>query len=423
MPTRIKGDQDFYVQNENDLTGSGNTGAGAGTSTRLANINPDIGYPSETAAGSDTGTFSLIRLLKRLLSIKLPDAVGGRVPVDGSGVTQPISGTVTANTGLTQPLTDTQLRATPVPVSGTVTANAGTGNFAHNLAQIGGASIAVNSGTLDAGTQRVTLATDGPAVTRLGDLTETAPGTDTASAGLNGRLQRIAQRITTLITLFPSSLGQKTKANSFAVTLASDQDALSATQSGTWTTRLQDGSGNAITSAARGLERALTVQLVDSSGTQITSFGGVSSGNTVFNSDLTLDTAAYAAGDSFCTLLTVTGAVLTAGNTAILDYIHIVDVDDVGPALRLYFFDRSVTLPANNAAWNVSDADMKFSRIMQQVDTGNWSDAGGNRTATYSNLGYLIRPNSGTSIFMAAIIDSATTHTAAGINISIGFRY
>ena len=34
----------------------------------------------------------------------------------------PISGTVTANTGLTQPLTDTQLRATPVPVSGIITA-------------------------------------------------------------------------------------------------------------------------------------------------------------------------------------------------------------------------------------------------------------------------------------------------------------
>lgn len=37
----------------------------------------------------------------------------------------PVSGTVTANTGLTQPLTDTQLRASAVPVSGTVTANTG----------------------------------------------------------------------------------------------------------------------------------------------------------------------------------------------------------------------------------------------------------------------------------------------------------
>jgi hypothetical protein len=39
--------------------------------------------------------------------------------VDGSGVTQPVSGTVTAS----GPLTDAQLRATAVPVSGTVTAS------------------------------------------------------------------------------------------------------------------------------------------------------------------------------------------------------------------------------------------------------------------------------------------------------------
>lgn len=36
--------------------------------------------------------------------------------------------------------------------------------------------------------------------TEIGSLTETAPATDTASSGLNGRLQRIAQRLTTIIT-------------------------------------------------------------------------------------------------------------------------------------------------------------------------------------------------------------------------------
>lgn len=40
----------------------------------------------------------------------------------------------------------------------------------------------------------------------LGSLTETAPATDIASSGLNGRLQRIAQRITSLIALLPSAL-------------------------------------------------------------------------------------------------------------------------------------------------------------------------------------------------------------------------
>ncbi|MER9355574.1 hypothetical protein NKI61_20090 [Mesorhizobium sp. M0514] len=60
----------------------------------------------------------------------------------------------------------------------------------------------------------------------IGSLTETAPASDTASSGLNGRLQRIAQRITSLIALVPASLGTKTAANSLAVTLASDDAAI-----------------------------------------------------------------------------------------------------------------------------------------------------------------------------------------------------
>lgn len=77
----------------------------------------------------------------------------------------------------------------------------------------------------DAASLAVTISTEGTA--QLGALTETAPATDTASSGLNGRLQRIAQRLTSLISLLPISLGQKTKAASLAVTLASDEDLLS----------------------------------------------------------------------------------------------------------------------------------------------------------------------------------------------------
>jgi hypothetical protein len=60
----------------------------------------------------------------------------------------------------------------------------------------------------------------------LGALTETAPASDTASSGLNGRLQRIAQRLTSLIALLPGSLGQKASAASLAVVVASDQSAV-----------------------------------------------------------------------------------------------------------------------------------------------------------------------------------------------------
>lgn len=63
----------------------------------------------------------------------------------------------------------------------------------------------------------------------LGDLAEAAPATDTASSGLNGRLQRIAQRLTSAIALLtsmvaqlPASLGIKTAANSMSIAPASD---------------------------------------------------------------------------------------------------------------------------------------------------------------------------------------------------------
>jgi hypothetical protein len=57
---------------------------------------------------------------------------------------------------------------------------------------------------------------------KLGIVTETAPASDTASSGLNGRLQRVAQRLTSLIALLPTSLGTKTAANSLSVVQASD---------------------------------------------------------------------------------------------------------------------------------------------------------------------------------------------------------
>lgn len=73
-----------------------------------------------------------------------------------------------------------------------------------------------------------TLLTEADFDTKIGDLTETAPVTDTASSGLNGRLQRIAQRLTSLIALFPATIGQKLKAGSLSVTMASDQESMPA---------------------------------------------------------------------------------------------------------------------------------------------------------------------------------------------------
>lgn len=105
--------------------------------------------------------------------------------VDGSAVTQPVSGTVTA----TGPLTDGQLRATAVPVSGTVTSNVGTTNgLALDATLTGGTTKAIARGgakgataagdvtstAVDANTQALDVSVKG---------TATVSGTVTANAG------------------------------------------------------------------------------------------------------------------------------------------------------------------------------------------------------------------------------------------------
>lgn len=200
------------------------------------------------------------------------------VKVDGSAVTQPISGSVTVTQA-----TGTNLHT--VIDSGTVT----------NLSQLGGSAIAMNTGVRSAGTQRVTIATDDvvPAsqsgtwnitnvsgtvslptgaatsanqsseLTLIGAVTETAPASDTASSGLNGRLQRIAQRITSLIAQIPAALGQTTMANSMSVAIASNQSAVPISQaavltSGNITTQNLVPAGTATAGSA--VEATITTQ-------------------------------------------------------------------------------------------------------------------------------------------------------------------
>jgi hypothetical protein len=189
---------------------------------------------------------------------KLPALSGGRIPVvlpaGGSGLTdtelratpvpvtvgnfpatQPVSGTVTA----TGPLTDTQLRASAVPVSVASVPSHPVTNAGTFAVQVTSAPTTAVTGTFFQPTQPVSAvslplptgaATEATLDARTGSLTEAAPASDTASSGLNGRLQRIAQRVTSLIAQLPATLGQKTMAASLSVVVSSDQTAIPTTK-------------------------------------------------------------------------------------------------------------------------------------------------------------------------------------------------
>lgn len=69
--------------------------------------------------------------------------------------------------------------------------------------------------------------------------------------------------------------------------------------------------------------------------------------------------AAYAAGDTVGTIITVSAAAArVTGGTGMIRRIFINDHTDIGGLLTLFFFRSTVTLAADNAVWAVSDADM-----------------------------------------------------------------
>lgn len=104
MPMGANGE---WVQQVAVVSG-GTGGTGGGTSdtteatallikTAVQNIDVDLGSAADAAAASDTGASSIVSLIKRSLQRwttlleRIPALVSGRIPVDGSGVTQPVS--------------------------------------------------------------------------------------------------------------------------------------------------------------------------------------------------------------------------------------------------------------------------------------------------------------------------------------------
>jgi hypothetical protein len=141
----------------------------------------------------------------------------GVVSVDDNGASLTVDGTITANLAAgTNNIGDVDVLSVPAPLNVT-----GTGTESAAL--------------------RVTIATDSTGVLSVDDngSSLTVDGTVTANAGTG----------------------------SFTVAQATAASLLA-------TVNNRDGAGNALTSAVRGSERALSVQLVDASGNQVTSFGG-----------------------------------------------------------------------------------------------------------------------------------------------------
>lgn len=139
----------------------------------------------------------------------------------------PISGTVSANTGLSQPLTDTQLRATPVPVSGNVNANTGLAQPLTNT-ELRASAVPVSGPLTDAQIRASALPVSGP----LTNAELRASAVPVSAAALP--LPSGASTETTLAALNTKTpaVGQSNMAGSRPVVIASDQSTVPVNNAG-----------------------------------------------------------------------------------------------------------------------------------------------------------------------------------------------
>ena len=187
-----------------DATGTGAGYAAGDVLARLLVVDVTQSPPTVVAIWVNVNSGVVIASPTAGTYERVEESIGARqigawtVGISNFPTTQAVSG----------PLTDVQLRADPVPVT---------------------QSYSVGGGNVDANTQRVVLAADGPTVTTLtqintaiGAKTDTVAADDTGTYSTIALIKRGLTNWATLLNRIPT-LGQKAVGASLPVTLASDQ--------------------------------------------------------------------------------------------------------------------------------------------------------------------------------------------------------
>lgn len=242
-----------------------------------------------------------------------------------------------------------------------------------NIAQVGGNTVTAGAGAVAAGTMRITLASDDPAVVALQLIDNAVSG-----AGFN-------------ITQFGG-------------------------------TNVATGSGNTT--------GALRVELANNGTGRMATLDTLTSGNvggftTLVQSTVVMSVAgAYATGDYMGTSTTpqsFSSAVRTSGGTGIIKSLLISDkITNTNVAMELWILDRTFTAPTDNAAWDLSDTDMLFVQAVIPISTAGWYASSVGQVYFDGALAYPIKSN-GTTLFYALVARGTTpAFTSADLTITLG---
>lgn len=135
------------------------------------------------------------------------------------------------------------------------------------------------------------------------------------------------------------------------------------------------------------------------------------------------DTSAYGAGDTLFPTTEVPGACRLSGRPTELVSVTLLDEDDQTAAvIDLYFLRSNVVFGVANSAPSISDANAREIQGWVSLLAADFKDVGGAKVACVRNLGLLLQPTTGTSVYVAGVCAGTPTQTASGIKLRLGFR-
>lgn len=152
--------------------------------------------------------------------------------------------------------------------------------------------------------------------------------------------------------------------------------------------------------------------------------GQVATGGIVVALTPVCDTLAYTAADVLFATVEVPNAVRVSGGKAILESVVVLDEDDqAAAAMDLYFLRSNVALGTVNEAISITDANAREIQGFVPIAATDFKDLIASRVACVKNIGLVLQPTTGTSVYVAATTAGTPTQTASGIKLRLGFRY
>lgn len=133
---------------------------------------------------------------------------------------------------------------------------------------------------------------------------------------------------------------------------------------------------------------------------------------------------AYATGDYMGTSVTpqsFSTAVRVPSGTGVIKSILISDkILTTNVAMELWIIDRTFIAPTDNAAWNLSDANMLFVQAIIPIATSGWYASSAGQVYFDGNLSYPIKANSNTSLYYALVArDTTPAFTSSDLTITL----